>query len=413
MGLIKAASTAVSSQLGDQWKEYIYCDSLSTDTLVVKGQKRVSGRSSNVKGEENIISNGSAVAVNEGQCMIIVQQGEVVEVCAEPGEFIFDKSTEPSVFTGSLGKALGDTVKIMWRRLTFGGDTGKDQRVYYVNTKEILGNKYGTTSPVPFRVVDKNIGLDVDIALRCNGEFSYRIVNPLLFYKNVCGNIEAPYMRSQIDSQLRAELLTALQPAFSKLSEAGIRYSAIPAHTMELSESLNRILSESWTNLRGINIVAFGVNSIAASEEDEDMIKELQKAAVLRDPSMAAANIAAAQSDAMRTAAANENGAMMGFMGMGMANAIGGMNAPGLFAQGNAGFGGAPANQYAVDPSGGFAAAGVVATTPAPAGWACECGQVNTGKFCSNCGKPNPTWVCECGKQNTGNFCSECGKKRP
>lgn len=327
MGLLKAGIGAAGGVLADSWREYFYCDALDANTLVAKGQKRTSdkGRSSNTRGESNIISDGSIIAVNEGQFMIIVEQGAIVEACGEAGEFVFDKSTEPSLFFGeaSLGDRLMASFERVGTRFTFGGDTGKDQRVYFFNTKEIMGNKYGTASPVPFRVVDNNIGLDVDISVRCNGEYSYKIVDPLMFYKNVCGNVEEPYTRDKIDSQLKSELLTALQPAFAKISAMGVRYSAVPAHTTDVAKALNEVLSQEWTDLRGIQVASFGVNSIAASPEDEAMIKELQKAAVMRDPSMAAANLAASQADAMRMAASNENGAMVGFMGMGMANAVG------------------------------------------------------------------------------------------
>lgn len=418
MGLLKAGAGALGGVLADTWREFFYCDSLPPDVLAAKGVKRISdrGRSSNTKGESNIISDGSIIAVNEGQFMIIVEQGAIVDACGEAGQFVFDKSTEPSLFFGQDG--LGDrflkTFERIGSRFTFGGDTGKDQRVYFFNKKEIVGNKYGTASPVPFRVVDANIGLEVDISVRCNGEYSYRIVDPMLFYKNVCGNVEEPYTRDNIDSQLKSELLTALQPAFARISAMGVRYSAVPAHTEELSAALNEVLSEKWSDLRGIEVASFGVNTIAASPEDEAMIKELQKAAVMRDPTMAAANIAAAQSDAMRMAASNENGAMMGFMGMGMANAIGGMNPQGLYGQGG-GQPNVPQSQYAQAPGGGF---GAVAGAAA-GGWACDCGAQNTGKFCSNCGKPKPEpaaangWTCGCGTQNTGKFCSNCGAQKP
>lgn len=377
MGLLKAGIGAAGGVLADSWREYFYCDALDANTLVAKGQKRTSdkGRSSNTRGESNIISDGSIIAVNEGQFMIIVEQGAIVEACGEAGEFVFDKSTEPSLFFGeaSLGDRLMTSFERVGARFAFGGDTGKDQRVYFFNTKEIMGNKYGTASPVPFRVVDNNIGLDVDISVRCNGEYSYKIVDPLMFYKNVCGNVEEPYTRDKIDSQLKSELLTALQPAFAKISAMGVRYSAVPAHTADVAKALNEVLSQEWTDLRGIQVASFGVNSIAASPEDEAMIKELQKAAVMRDPSMAAANLAASQADAMRMAASNENGAMMGFMGMGMANAVGGMNPQGLYGMGAGNV--PPQNQYATAPGGGFAqpqaqtpgAAMGVGAAPAPA----------------------------------------------
>ena len=291
MGLIRAAVNAAGGVLADQWKEYFYCDSMDADVLVMRGRKKTKGRAFNNKGEDNIISNGSVVAVNEGQCMIIVDQGKIVEFCGEAGEFTYDTSSEPSLFTGNLGDNVKKTFAQIGRRFTFAGDAGKDQRVYFFNIKEILGNKYGTANPVPFRVVDQNIGLDIDISIRCNGEYSYRIIDPLLFYANVCGNVTDDYVRRELDSQLKSELMTALQPAFARISAMGIRYSAIPAHTMELADALNDILSEKWAQLRGIEIVSFGINALKASEEDEAMIKELQKSAVLRNPNMAAATL--------------------------------------------------------------------------------------------------------------------------
>ncbi|NLL77649.1 MAG: SPFH domain-containing protein [Clostridiales bacterium] len=404
MGLIKSIKSAVNTAMADQWREYFYCDALSGDVLVTKGKKRINNnKSSNTKGEENIITNGSIVAVNEGQCMIIVDQGKIVEFCAEAGEFIYDTSTEPTLFYGEFGENVGRTFATIGKRFTFGGDTAKDQRIYFFNTKEIMGNKYGTASPVPFRVVDRNIGLDVDIAIRCNGEYSYKITYPLLFYTNVSGNVTNDYTRDMIDSQLKAELMTALQPAFAKISDMGIRYSAIPAHTMELADALNEVLSAKWSELRGISIVSFGVNSMKASEEDEAMIKELQKSAVLRSPDMAAATLVGAQAEAMKAAASNEStGPMMAFAGMNMANMAGGMNANALF--GLAGQSGQEANAVHTQ------------ATKQTDGWNCSCGRTgNKGKFCEECGTPKPTdgWVCSCGAVNKGKFCSECGNKKP
>lgn len=415
MGLLKAGVGAAGGVLADQWREYFYCEALDADTLVAKGEKRVGKRGSNTKGENNVISDGSIVAVADGQCMMIVENGAVVDVCAEPGEFVYDTGTEPSVFSGKLGDMVKKSFEQVGRRFTFGGDAGKDQRIYYFNTKEIVGNKYGTASPVPFRVVDEKIGLDVDITVRCNGEYSYKLIDPLMFYKNVCGNVESAYTRDLIDSQLKSELLTALQPAFARISEMGIRYSAVPAHTRELADALNEELSHEWKERRGIEIAAFGVNTISAPEDQEQMIRDLQKAAVMANPAMAAANIASAQSDAMRTAAANPAGAAMGFMGMGMASGMGGMNAAQLFGQASQAQQ-APAQAQPAGAAGGVAAG--TGTVAAGAAWTCSCGTQNTGKFCGNCGSPKPEaagpWFCtNCGTQNTGNFCSGCGSKRP
>ena len=398
MGLIKAISGATGGVLADQWKEYFYCEALDADTLVAKGRKRVSGRSSNTKGVENIISTGSVVAVADGQCMIIVEQGKVAELCAEPGEFVYDASSEPTIMAGNLGDSIGAVFKNIGKRFTFGGEAPKDQRIYYINTKEIIGNKYGTPGPVPFRVVDQNIGLDVDISIRCFGEYSYRICNPILFYTNVCGNVSAQYDRAQIDGQLKSELLTALQPAFAKISGMGIRYSALPGHTMEMADALNDVLSKKWRELRGVEIVSMGVSSVKASEEDEAMIKELQRSAVYRNTNMAAAKMVDAQAEAMKSAAANPNGAMMGFMGMNMAQQAGGLNANQLFQMGQQ-----------------QATAAPVAPVASTDGWKCACGAVNTGKFCIECGnkKPEDSWKCACGSVNKGKFCPECGAKKP
>ena len=399
MGLIKAALGAAGGVMADQWLEYFYCDSLPENVMAVKGQKRSSGRSSNTRGSDNIISNGSVIAVADGQCMVIVDQGKVTEFCAEPGEFKYDASTEPSLFYGKLGKNILDTFKNIGKRFTFGGEAPKDQRVYYFNTKELIGNKYGTPSPVPFRVVDQRAGIDIDIAIRCFGEYSYRICDPILFYTNVCGNVSGDYTRDRLESQLKTELLTALQPAFAKISEQGILYSALPGHTMEMADALNDVLSSKWRNLRGLEIVSFGVSSVKASEEDEAMLKELQRNAAFMDPTRAAAHLVGAQASAMQAAANNQNaGPAMAFMGMNMAGQAGGVNAQSLYQMG--------AQQQAA---------------PAAAGWTCACGQSGiTGKFCPNCGKPKPapapaagSWTCSCGATATGKFCPECGKPRP
>ncbi len=415
MGLIRAIKNAVGSTMADQWKEYFYCESIENDVLVTKGSKKTNKRTftSNRKGEDNIITNGSVIAVNEGQCMIIVDQGKVAEICAEAGEFVYDSSTEPSIFYGNLGESIKATFATIGKRFTFGGDTAKDQRVYFFNTKEIMKNLYGTPAPVPFRVVDNNIGLDVDIAIRCNGEYSYRIADPILFYTNVCGNVDDEYTKDRMDSMLKAELLTALQPAFAKISEMGVRYSALPAHAMELAEVLKEILSEKWRQLRGIEIVSFGVNGVKASEEDEAMIKDLQKTAVLRNANMAAATLASAQAEAMKSAAKNEStGPMMAFAGMNMANSVGGLDANSLFQMGQQ----QQAQQQAQQAQ--QQARNQQATKQAPTlGWTCACGKANnTGKFCEECGAKKPEtagWICSCGTENTGKFCHNCGAKKP
>lgn len=398
MGLIKAIAGAAGGVLADQWKEFFYCESMSADVLCVKGKKKVTKRSSNTKGDENIISNGSVVSVADGQCMLIVEQGKVVEVCAEPGEFTWNSSTEPSIFAGSFGQALIDSFKNIGKRFTFGGEAPKDQRVYYINTKEIIGNKYGTPNTIPFRVVDLRAAIDIDISVRCFGEYSYRIVDPVVFYTNLCGNVTEDFVRDAIDSQLKSEFLTSLQPAFAGISELGIRYSAVPAHTTELADLLKKELSSKWKVGRGIEIGTVGVSSISAIEEDERMLKDLQKNTAFMDTTRAAANLVGAQADSMKIAAGNQSGAAAAFMGMGMAGSAGGMNAQALYQMEG------QLSSNAQASKGGDS-------------WKCSCGVVATGKFCPECGKAKPvndvTWTCKCGAKNKGKFCSECGEKMP
>ena len=404
MGLIRAGAGALGGTLADQWKEFFYCDAIQKNVLVVKGQKRTGSRSSNTKANDNIISNGSLIAVADGQCMIIVEQGKVVEVCAEPGEFTYDTSTEPSIFAGSLGSSILDTFKTIGKRFTFGGDTAKDQRVYYFNTKELIDNKFGTPNPIPFRVVDRNIGLDIDVSIRCSGIYSYKITNPLLFYTNVCGNVENDYTREEIDNQLKTEFISALQPAFGKLSELELRPNQIVSHSTELENAMNEALTGKWSELRGLSVVSIALNPITLPEEDQELIKQAQRTAIMRDPTMAGATLVGAQADAMKAAAANEGGAMNGFIGMGMAmnaGGMGGMNASNLYAMGS--------QQQAQAP----------AAQPQAGAWTCACGTQATGKFCPNCGKPKPEpqaaggWKCSCGTVNQGNFCQNCGAKKP
>ena len=404
MGLIKAGIGALGGTLADQWKEFFYCEAMDKEVMVTKGQKRVSGRSSNTRGNDNIISNGSGIAVADGQCMIIVEQGKIVEVCAEPGEFTYDSSTEPSIFAGSLGESIKETFKTIGKRFAYGGDTGKDQRVYYFNTKELIDNKFGTPNPIPFRVVDSKIGLDVDVSVRCSGVYSYKIVDPLLFYTNVCGNVEQEYTRDELDSQLKTEFVSALQPAFGKLSDLELRPNQIVSHNTELEDAMNQALSAKWGELRGLKVVSIALGSVTLPPEDAEMIKQLQRSAVMRDPTMAGATLVGAQADAMRAAASNEAGAMTGFMGLGMAmNAGGGMNTQNLFAMGQ--------QQQAAQAQQPAPAA------PAQDGWKCSCGATVAGKFCPECGSPKPAdtegWTCSCGTVNKGKFCQNCGAKKP
>ena len=386
MGLIKAMAGAVGGALGDQWKEFFYCEAMPADVLVRKGVKRIGGKSSNKHGSDNVITDGSGVAVADGQCLIIVVQGKVTEICAEPGEYTFDTGMSPSVFSKGLAEGVTGLFKDVMERFSYGGDVAKDQRVYYFNTKELMDNKFGTPNPIPFRVVDNNVGLDIDVSVRCSGMYSYKIDNPILFYQNVCGNITDEFTRDEIAGQLKTEFVSALQPAFAKLSELGIRPSALPAHVGELADIMDEVLSKKWKELRGLDIISVAMNPVTLSDEDAQMIKNLQMTATMRNPNMAAANLASAQADAMRTAAGNQGGAMMGFMGMNMAQNMGGMNANNLFQMGQ------PQNmQGQAQPQNNM---GQMNGQPAQGGM--------------------PNWFCpNCGNKNEGNFCVNCGTKRP
>ena len=410
MGLIKAIIGAAGGTLADQWKEFFYCDSLDVDVLMKRGQKQTSRRSSNTRGNDNVISNGSGIAVADGQCMMIVEQGKIVEVCAEPGEYTYDTSTEPSIFVGNLGQGIIDTFKTIGKRFTFGGDTGKDQRVYYFNTKEILDNKFGTATPIMFRVADPEIGFVKTVNIRCNGTYTYQITNPLLFYTKLCGNVEEEYLRDEIDAQLKSEFIDALTPGFGELSSMRLLPAEIPYHTKELKEIMNETLKTEWTETRGITIQKIAINPISLTPEDMAKISEMEDAVSLGgNARMMAGRMAGATAAAMEGAATNPNGAMTGFMGMGMA--MNSMNGAGLMGSVNDMYNKGQEEQAAVNTA---AAQQEVKTQSNE--WTCKCGAVNTGKFCAECGEKKPeanTWTCSCGTVNTGKFCSECGAKRP
>lgn len=412
MGLIKAALGAAGGVLADQWKEYFYCEALPAKVLMRKGQKKVSGRSSNTKGSDNIISNGSVIAVADGQCMMIVEQGKIVDLCAEPGEYTYDTSTEPSIFAGNLGESIKAVFQTMGKRFTFGGEPPKDQRIYYFNTKEMLGNKFGTPTPVPFRVVDERAAIDIDISIRCFGTYSFRMTNPMLFYANICGNVADEYeFGAELEQQMKSEFLDKLQPAFARISEMGIRYSALPGRTTEISTAMKELLSPEWGEGRGLEVEKVAISSVTANEEDEKMIKEMQRNTAFMDPARAMAHTVGSNAAAMQAAASNTAGAMTGFMGMGMAqNSAGGtMQAlAGMVQQ-------QQAHEHAQQVVEQVNVK--IGEAKAAAGWKCACGATATGKFCPECGSPKPAeaegWTCACGTVNKGKFCPECGAKKP
>ena len=435
MGLIKAGIGALGGTLADQWKEFFYCESLPNNVLMRKGEKRVSGRSSNTKASDNVISNGSGVAVADGQAMIIVENGKIVEFCAEPGEFTYRTDLEPSIFTGKLGDSIKATFKELGKRFTYGGEAAKDQRVYYFNTKEILDNKFGTANPIIFEVVNKRINMSRTVQIRCNGVYTYVISDPIKFYTRLCGNVDYEFTRDQIDGQLKVEFVDALQPALGALAEQELRPAQIPAKANELKTAMNDALRQEWIENRGISVGKIALNPITLTDEDMKKINEMEDAAsVGSNPFMMAGRMTNATADAMQTAAGNSAGAMTGFMGMGMV----GMGGQGGFgaAQNLYNMGAQQQQQQAqmqqtqqqpqaggwTCPTCGKSVIGNFCQQcgtkkPAPAsGWTCtQCGQAVTGNFCPNCGtkKPAADWICpNCGKTVTGNFCPDCGTKR-
>lgn len=353
MGLIKAVVGSLAGTISDSWKDYFVCDSLNNETLMVKGTKR------GYSGSDEVITNGSGIVVNEGQCALVVEEGNILEVAAEPGSYTFDSSMSPSIFDGGI-EALKKTFEDALGRFTYGGDVNKSQRVYYVNTKEIMGNMYGTSTPIPFRVVDKNINLDVDVKVKCNGEYTFKIVDPYTFYKNVAGNKADRFEKSDIASMMKAELLNALNPAFAKISAMGIRYSELPLHTYDLNNALAEALNQKWLKERGIELTNIAINSMSIPEEDEKKIRDLQMAAVNKDKDMADATIVTATADALRDAANNENGPATAFTNVNLVNS---------------------------------AAAGILSSNQ---------GSSQVGGYCPKCGKPHPAGA---------NFCPSCGQQ--
>lgn len=395
MGLIKAAADSAKKTLADQWVEYFYCDTLPNDVLLTKGTKVVT-TGSNTKGSENIITNGSGIAVNEGQGMLIVEDGKIVDFTMEAGRFTWDSSTEPSCFTGGFS-GLMDSFKVFGKRFTMGGTEGKDQRVYFVNLKENYGNKFGTATPMPYKDPTYR-----GIYIRYFGQYTFKIEDMIRFYANVAGNVRNSYTKGELMQQCHAEFVTALDTAIARCGDEGYQFNDLPKKQAEIAAFMNDVLDESWRERRGMVVEAVAIEKVTPDDESRKRIEKIDDAIMMSDQRVAAGRLAEAQAQAMEKAASNEAGAMNGFIGMGFAQQAGGMNAANMF------------NGMPQQENNPFFAAGTKKEEKA-AGWKCECGAENTGKFCSECGKPMPssTWKCECGKENTGKFCSECGKPRP
>lgn len=415
MGLITALKGTLTSALADQWKEFFYCDSMDQNTLVMKGHHQVARGSSNTKGSDNIISDGSKIVVGEGQVLLVTENGKVIDFCSEAGAYIYKTGTEPSIFDSGFNN-VKDIIMNTVQRYTFGGQASNDQRVYYVNAKEIMNNKIGIGN-VPFRDSEFNF----TIKLRGFGSYSFKITNPVLFFQNVCGNVKEVYRKDELEQMMRSELQSAIQPALGKIALKGIPYDQLTLYTREIGAQLNEEMSSEWRDKRGVEVVTFALASVQPDEESAKKINMFQESRVYTDPSMLGARIGSAQANAMETAAGNSAGAMTGFMGMGMAQQSGGMNPFELMQMGQQQRMQQQQMQMQQQQMQQQAPAAPAAPVQAnAAGWFCpECGSQNTGKFCTNCGTKRPAGapVYQCDKcgwkpadpTKPPKFCPNCG----
>ena len=401
MGLVQAALQGLGTVFADQWKEYFQCDALSNDILIKKGVKVTAG---NNKGTTDIISNGSAIAVDEGQAALIVEDGKIVDFTTDPGRFTWDSSTEPSCFCGGFFKGLLESFKKVGTRFTYGGDTAKTQRVYYVNLKEIMGNKFGTSTSVIY----DDPYYKTALYLRYYGQYSFKICDPLIFFSALSGSVSDTYTRASLESICTDEFMTALDTALALCSNEGYKFSELPKRQREISKFMSETLDEEWRARRGMIIEAVALTKVTPDERSRARIEEFDTNVMHSSRDAMAGGLAYAQMQAMQSAAKNDAGAMTGFMGFGMAaNATGGAATQSTLLS-NAGEPNRPERQ-AEKPA--------ETAKPAAGTWKCACGAENTGKFCSECGTSKPeepkTWKCACGAENTGKFCPECGAPKP
>lgn len=409
MGIIKAAADLVKGNLGDQWLEVYEAENMGDQTVFTRGVQIRRGQ--NTKGTDNTVSNGSVVHVYDNQFMILVDGGKIVDYTAEPGYYTINNSALPSMLNGQFGDSLSEAFK----RFKYGGQTPTKQKVYFINLQEIKGIKFGTRQPVNYFDSFYN----AELFLRAHGTYSIKITNPLQFYAEAIPKNTDHVEIDEINEQYLSEFLEALQSAINQMSADGIRISFVSSKARELGKYMAGILDEEWNQMRGMEVQAVGI-SISYNEESQKLINLRNEGAMLSDPTIREGYVQAAAARGLEAAGSNANGAMAGFMGMGMASNIGGsivgnassvnmaqmqMNqqAQNNMNQMNMGMGQMNQSNMGVQPQ-----------PQQAAGWTCSCGQVNSGKFCSNCGKPAPStdWTCSCGQVNTGNFCSNCGKPR-
>ena len=397
MGIIKAFGSAIGGALADQWLEVIEPDNMGEQTVFTRGIPMKNGQ--NKKGKSDVISNGSLIRVYDNQFMILTDGGKVIDYTAEPGYYKVDNSAVPSMFNGEFGASL----KEAFSRIKYGGASSSSMKVFYINLQEIKGIKFGTRNPVNYFDCFYN----AELFLRAHGTYSIKIINPLQFYAEAIPRNKDRVEIKEINDQYMSEFLQALQASINKMSADGTRISHVTSKAMELGKYMASVLDEDWNKMRGMEIQSVGIASISYDEESQKLINMRNEGAMLSDPTVREGYVQAHLARGMEAAGSNSAGAMQGFMGMGMGMQMGG-NMAGQMSQTNMA-------QMQMQQQANAQRGYTQAPQPAAGSWTCACGQTNSGKFCSNCGKPAPAadWVCSCGQTNSGKFCSNCGKPAP
>ena len=423
MGLIKVAagaigsiSNAVSNTLSSTWVDYFESGDM-TGILMKRGNKIASKGAQNKGGDDNIISSGSGIDVQESQCMILVENGRIVDFCAEPGRYTFDASTAPSLMSGD-NHGLKAIASMIGQQFLAGGSRTNTQRVFYINLGEIQGFKWGSGN-ITFDHWETDITTGKPVwhiatTLMGNGTYSIHVSDPAKFFQ-VIGAQKAGadgtgmITREDIEPQIKTEAIAAIRQGVGQLSKLHIPYTDIAAYEMQLTEDVNAILDKAWDEARGISIFKIAIGMMDADENSKQKIEKYQETKGYTDPSMLGAYMGMGQTQAMQAAGENANGAVTGFAGLGMMGGMagaGGTNIAGLMQQGQ---------QQAAQA----AQAVQAAAAPAADTWTCACGSVNTGKFCPNCGAARPAAAAcaNCGyifpdPANVPKFCPECGTKQ-
>ena len=379
MGLIKALSNAVSTTLGDQFKEFVTCPTIDKDVLVQRGT--INHGEGNKKPSEGIISNGSTIVVPQGMAMMIIDNGEIKEFTADPGTFYFDTSSEPSIFTGNLGEAIIESFKTIGKRFTYGGQTAKDQRVYYVNLLNIPGNKFG--SPQPKKITDEKYGM---LEVTFFGEYAFKVVDPILLVNSVIGANAKDTIRFNevVGTQLQNKFIEKLSQAISiVMRKHKVSFGDIQLYNTDISDEMNSCLDDSWRKNYGLEITDVALGDINLTDASMERVNRIDDAAIFSGQGMQSGLMASSTAKGIENASKNENGAMMGFMGMNMAGGFG-QTAMGVA---NAGYNG----QGMYNPQPG---------TPEPGTLFGGAAQAPEEKKCPKCGAPV-----------SGKFCGECGEK--